>query len=69
MSVLTALDFVENCKQPVAIGTLISMLSMVPIHMIGMYTLFIKTDKMFNPHRLLAKQRRRIFVNRVANKY
>ncbi len=68
MNIITADDFVEACKQPVAIGTLISMLAMVPFHIIGMYALFIKIDKMFNPHRLLADQRQKIRGNRVTQK-
>ena len=68
MNVITPTVFEEACKQPVAIGTLMSMLAMVPIHITGMYTLFIKMDKMFNPHRILANQRRQIFVNHLAKK-
>jgi len=68
MDVMTAKDFEEACKQPVAMGTLISMLAMVPIHIIGMHVLFVKIDQMFNPHRLLADQRRQLFVKRLTKK-
>jgi len=68
MNVLSAEDFVEDCKEPVAIGTLVSMLAMLPIHIIGMYAFFLKLDKMFNPHRILADHRRQIFTKRLAKK-
>jgi len=65
MNVISPEDFVDDCKQSVAIGTLISMLALLPIHLIGMYAFFLKMDKMFNPHRILADQRRQIFVKRL----
>jgi hypothetical protein len=68
MTIMTPLDFQEDCQQTVAIATLMFMLIMAPVHFIGMFTLFLKADKMFNPNRLLANRRRRLFVNRVTNK-
>jgi hypothetical protein len=68
MNVLSAEDFVEDCKESVAMGTLVSMLAMLPIHIIGMYAFFLKLDKMFNPHRILADHRRQIFTKRIAKK-
>jgi len=68
IDVMTPKDLEEACKQSVAMGTLISMLTMVPLHIIGMYVLFLKTDQMFNPHRILADQRRNLFFKGVAKK-
>jgi len=62
---MSAEDFVEDCKQSVALGTLISMLAMIPIHVIGMFAFFLKLDKIFNPHRILADQRRKVFAKRL----
>jgi hypothetical protein len=68
IDVMTANDLEEACKQSVAMGTLISMLAMVPLHIIGMYVLFLKTDQIFNPHRISADQRRNLFFKGVAKK-
>jgi hypothetical protein len=68
MHVITPKEFEQTCLQTVAIGTVISLMAIVPVHMIGMYTTFTKLDKMFNPHRLLANQRRRKFAKRIAKK-
>ncbi len=69
MDVVTPEGLVGACQQAVAMGTVMTMAAMVPVHVVGMYAFFTKLDKMFNPHRLLANQRRRHFVNRIANKY
>jgi uncharacterized membrane protein YjgN (DUF898 family) len=66
--IMTPKDFEEACKVPVAIGTVVSMLALLPVNMIAMYVVFIKADKMFNPDRLLADQRRRVWIERFANK-
>jgi hypothetical protein len=68
MSVMSAKDFENACKQPVIIGTVVSMAAMLPLNFIGMYVLFIKMEKMFNPHRLMAKQRQKKFIHRVNKK-
>jgi hypothetical protein len=68
MNMMSPEDFVEDCKQSVAMGTLVSMLAMLPIHVTGMYVFFLKLDKMFNPHRILADQRRQNFAKRLAKK-
>jgi hypothetical protein len=68
MAIMTPLDFQKYCPQSLAMATLMLMLVMAPVHFIGMFTLFLKLDNMFNPNRLLADQRRRLFVNRVTNK-
>ncbi|CAF4426648.1 unnamed protein product [Rotaria sp. Silwood2] len=64
MNILSAKEFEEYCKQPVAIGTAVSMIVMVPVNIIGMFTVFTKLDKMFNPNRLAVKARHKMFVNR-----
>jgi hypothetical protein len=68
VDVMTPKDFQDACMEAVAMGTLISMLAMLPANVLGMYALFIKIDKMFNPHRIAAKQRQKLFSNRFANK-
>ncbi len=68
MSVLSPEDFVKDCQESVAMGTLISMLVILPIHVIGMYAFFLKMEKIFNPHRILANQRRKLFAKRLAKK-
>jgi hypothetical protein len=68
VDVMTPKDFQDACMEAVAMGTLISTLVMLPVNVLGMYTLFIKIDKMFNPHRIAADQRRKLFSNRFANK-
>ncbi len=47
---MTAKDFEDACQQPVLIGTVVSMLAMLPINMLAMYAWFLKMDRIFNPH-------------------
>ena len=68
VSVMTPKELEDACKESVAMGTMISMLAMLPVNVLGMYTLFTKIDQMFNPHRVMADQRRKQFINRVANR-
>lgn len=57
VSIMTPQEFVKTCEQPVAIGTAVTMMVMLPVNVIGMFTMFTKIDKMFNPSHVLAKQR------------
>ena len=57
VDVLTAMEIVEQCKQPVAIGTAVLMIVMIPLKMMAMFALFTKAEKMFNPARLAVKGR------------
>ncbi|CAF4849818.1 unnamed protein product [Rotaria sp. Silwood1] len=66
MNVMSAKDFEEYCRQPVAIANAVSMIVMVPINIIGMFTAFTKFDKMFNRNRLAANARHKMFVSRVS---
>jgi len=66
--VMSAKDFEDACKQPVIVGTVVSLAAMLPVNFIGMYVLFTKLEKTFNPHRILAKQRFQKFSNRIAKK-
>jgi hypothetical protein len=50
------------------IGTVASMASMLPVHFIGMFVLFSKLEKAFNPDRLKAIQRQKQFARRVSKK-
>jgi hypothetical protein len=66
--VMSSKDFEEACKQPVIIGTVISLAAMLPVNFIAMYALFTKLEKTFNPHRILAKQRQQRFAHRLTKK-
>ncbi len=68
VAVMTPKDFENGCQQPIALGTVICMVVMCPLHILGMYGLFIYMDKNFNPHRLMAKQRTRALAKRIAYK-
>ncbi len=61
-------DFEDVCRQPLIIGTVASMASMLPVHFIGMFVLFSKLEKAFNPDRLKAIQRQKQFARRVSKK-
>jgi len=52
--------------QPLAITTVLSMMAMVPIHFIGMFTLFIKLNQQFNPNRIAAEVRQMKSMRRLA---
>ncbi len=67
MSVLTAKDFEDACKQPVAITTLICVLVILPLKTIGMYAFFTKMTHLFNPNQLQADLRRKLFNSRHVN--
>ncbi len=65
MDVISAKRFEEECKQPIAIATAVSMLVMVPVNILGMFALFTRLDNIFNPNRIAAKVRQRKFLNRI----
>jgi hypothetical protein len=65
---MTPKDFEEACQQPLIITCVVSMVAMLPLNLIGMYTLFTKMDKIFNPHRLMAKQRHQNSIHRAKGK-
>ena len=66
MQVMTPKDFEEACQQPVAMGTVITMVAMFPIHILGMFVLFTKLDNMFNPNRIMAHERGQAYAKRHA---
>ncbi|CAF4317526.1 unnamed protein product, partial [Rotaria sordida] len=66
MNALSAKEFEEYCKQPVAITNAVSMIVMVPVNIVVMFAFFTKLDKMFNPNRLAAKARHKMLVSRVS---
>jgi hypothetical protein len=68
VSVISPKDFEEACKQPVIIGTVVSLAAMLPVNFIAMYAFFTKLEKRFNPHRILAKQRQQGFAHRLTKK-
>ena len=51
-------DFEEQCRQPVAIINAVSMLVMIPVHIIGMFAIFTTLEKMFSPSHIAANVRR-----------
>lgn len=65
MDVLTAAEIVEQCKLPVAVANAVTMTIMLPVNIIGMFALFTKAEKMFNPTRIATKMRQKKFSNRV----
>ena len=58
---MTPEDFVKACQQPVAIGTALSLIATIPIHLIGLFSLFIKLNKLFNQSYVQARQRAQRF--------
>jgi hypothetical protein len=66
--VMSPKDFEDACKQPVIIGTVVSMAAMVPVNFIGMFAMFSKLEKMFNPHRLMAIQRQKKLLRGMSKK-
>ena len=54
----------EQCRQPVAIATAVTMIMMIPVHIAGMFALFIKAEKLFNPARVASNLRRMNAKNR-----
>ena len=55
--VMTPEGFMKTCQQPVVIGTAVTMLVMLPVNIISMFTMFTKVNKMFNPSHQMANQR------------
>ena len=68
MDVLTATEIVEQCKVAVAVANVVAMMTMVPVNIIGMFAMFSKAEKMFNPVRKAAALRQKKFANRVRPK-
>lgn len=65
VEVISPMEFEEQCKQPVAITTAVTMGVMAVVNFIGMFTMFTKLEKMFNPARIAAKVRQQKFNNRI----
>lgn len=65
VSVMSPSDFIKACEQPVAIGTAVSMITMLPINLIAMFTLFTKIEKLFNPSQIATRQRQQAFTHRM----
>ncbi|CAF3370210.1 unnamed protein product [Rotaria socialis] len=57
MTIITPQDFEAACQQPVAIVTTLGFVAMVPVHIVGLFTLLTKTNKMFNPDFMRAQLR------------
>ncbi len=66
--VMTAKQFEEACIQPVIIGTVASMLFILPVNFIAMFALFIHLNNAFNPHQLMLKHRRKLFSQRISRR-
>ncbi len=65
---MSAKDFEDACRQAVIIGTVVSMVAMVPVNLIAMFAMFSKLEKMFNPDRLMAIQRQKKLLRRMSRK-
>jgi hypothetical protein len=65
VDVMTPAELEEACRQPVAIGTAVSMLLMLPVNVAAMFALFTKMNSIFNPNHISANQRRKQFTRRV----
>ncbi|CAF1199553.1 unnamed protein product [Rotaria magnacalcarata] len=66
MMIITPQDFETACTQPVAIVTTLLSIAMVPVHIVGLFTLFTKVNKTFNPNFMRAKLRHNERIRRVA---
>jgi hypothetical protein len=65
---LTPQQYVEQCKQPVAITAALSVLVITPLHVLGMFAMFTKLEKMFNPSRIAANVRQKKLANRAGRR-
>jgi hypothetical protein len=63
---MTPKEVEEQCRQPVAIMTAVTMIAMLPVHLLSMFAMFTKMEKMFNPSRIAAKARHAKSLRRVA---
>jgi len=68
MIIIGMKDFEEQCKQPIAITTAVTMMFMGVVHAISMYAFFLKLEKMHNPSRIAADLRRKPLKNRISPK-
>lgn len=68
LSVMTPKEFEQACEQAVIIGTSVSSVTMVVVNVLGMFAMFTKMEKMFNPSRLAAKLRQQKVINRVTSR-
>lgn len=67
MSIITPKGFEEQCLGPIAIMTATSGAVMSLVHVLGMFLIFTKIDKMFNPNRMAAAARQQQFFERLAH--
>jgi len=65
MKIISSKDFETLCQQPIAIGTVISMIGLIPIHVISMFVLFTKANNLYNPNYIKVNIRRHKFANHV----
>jgi len=65
MKIISSKDFETFCQQPIAIGTVISMISFLPIHIISMFVLFTKVNNLYNPNYIKVNIRRHRLANHV----
>ena len=66
MTVISPKEHEEQRKEPVAITTAATMAVTVILHLVAMFSLFTKLDKMFHPYRLAAQLRQERFFKRVS---
>ncbi|CAF3340862.1 unnamed protein product [Rotaria sp. Silwood1] len=66
VQVMTPKDLEEACKQPVAIFTVLQYVAMLPIHIAGIYMLYTKMNKMFNPNMITTAAKHKQRLKRLA---
>lgn len=64
MEILNAQKLEELCKVPVAIGTVLSLIGTLPVHIIGMFVVLTKLENVFNPSRIAATLRQKKAIGR-----
>jgi len=66
---MTPKDLEEACKQPLIIASILSMVSIIPIHFLSMFALFTKLNQSFNPTQIALKQRQNRLSQRFSSRY
>ena len=64
VKVIYPIEYQEACKQPIAIGTTLTSLIILPFNMLGMFLTFTHIEKTFNPSRTQARLRMKDFSRR-----
>jgi hypothetical protein len=65
---MTAKDYKDACRNPVAATNAAMFAALLPIHAIAMYAFLTKFSTAFNPNQLKANVRQKMRVSRFAGK-